>query len=59
MSPEFTWIEFNIIFNTSNERREAYERRALESRHVEAAWSELSQLLAQLHDKMEFAANTI
>lgn len=41
------------------ERREAYERRALESRHVEAAWSELSQLLAQLHDKMEFAANTI
>ncbi|XP_026739728.1 dnaJ homolog dnj-5 [Trichoplusia ni] len=41
------------------ERREAYERRALESRHVEAAWSELSTLLAQLHDKMEFAANTI
>ncbi|XP_053602228.1 uncharacterized protein LOC128670523 [Plodia interpunctella] len=41
------------------ERREAYERRAVESRHVEAAWSELSQLLAQLHDKMEFAANTI
>ncbi|CAG4941210.1 unnamed protein product [Parnassius apollo] len=41
------------------ERREAYERRALESRHVEAAWSELSQLLAQLQDKMEFAANTI
>ncbi|XP_059052432.1 dnaJ homolog dnj-5 [Achroia grisella] len=41
------------------ERREAYERRALESRHVEAAWSEFSHLLAQLHDKMEFAANTI
>lgn len=41
------------------ERREAYERRALESRHVEAAWSELSQLLAQLQDKMEFAHNTI
>ncbi|XP_072940506.1 uncharacterized protein [Epargyreus clarus] len=41
------------------ERRELYERRALESRHVEAAWSELSQLLAQLQDKMEFAANTI
>ncbi|XP_013201127.2 dnaJ homolog dnj-5 [Amyelois transitella] len=41
------------------ERREAYERRAVESRHAEAAWGELSQLLAQLHDKMEFAANTI
>ncbi|GBP10397.1 DnaJ homolog subfamily C member 14 [Eumeta japonica] len=41
------------------ERREAYDRRTLESRHVEAAWGELSQLLAQLHDKMEFAANTI
>lgn len=41
------------------ERREAYERSALESRHVEAAWSELSHLLEQLHDKMEFAANTI
>ncbi|KAJ0179701.1 hypothetical protein K1T71_004292 [Dendrolimus kikuchii] len=41
------------------ERREAYERRAVESRHAEAAWSELSHLLAQLHDKMEFAANTI
>ncbi|XP_052750443.1 uncharacterized protein LOC113511899 [Galleria mellonella] len=41
------------------ERREAYERRAQESRHMEAAWSEFSHLLAQLHDKMEFAANTI
>ncbi|CAG9784846.1 unnamed protein product [Diatraea saccharalis] len=41
------------------ERREAYSRRAMESRHAEAAWSELSTLLAQLHDKMEFAANTI
>ncbi|XP_045446440.1 putative uncharacterized protein DDB_G0282133 [Melitaea cinxia] len=41
------------------ERREAYERRARESRHAEAAWGELSVLLAQLHDKMEFAANTI
>ncbi|XP_014371757.2 dnaJ homolog dnj-5 [Papilio machaon] len=41
------------------ELREAYERHALESRHVEAAWSELSQLLTQLQDKMEFAANTI
>ncbi|CAH2075555.1 unnamed protein product, partial [Iphiclides podalirius] len=41
------------------ELREAYERRAVESRHVEAAWSELSQLLTQLQDKMEFAANTI
>ncbi|KAL4710520.1 hypothetical protein ACJJTC_008922 [Scirpophaga incertulas] len=41
------------------ERREEYSRRTLESRHAEAAWSELSTLLAQLHDKMEFAANTI
>ncbi|OWR48789.1 DnaJ-22 [Danaus plexippus plexippus] len=41
------------------ERREAYERRARESRHAEAAWGELSVLLEQLHDKMEFAANTI
>ncbi|XP_068630290.1 dnaJ homolog dnj-5 [Battus philenor] len=41
------------------ELREAYERRTLESRHVEAAWSELSQLLTQLQDKMKFAANTI
>ncbi|XP_046960932.1 dnaJ homolog dnj-5 isoform X1 [Vanessa cardui] len=41
------------------ERREAYERRAQESRHAEAAWGEFSVLLAQLHDKMEFAANTI
>ncbi|KAG7299883.1 hypothetical protein JYU34_016903 [Plutella xylostella] len=41
------------------ERRESYDRRAVESRHVEAAWGELSQLLAQLHHKMERAANTI
>ncbi|CAF4904159.1 unnamed protein product [Pieris macdunnoughi] len=41
------------------ERREEYERKARESRHVEAAWSEFSELLAQLHRKMEFAANTI
>ncbi|KAM3961635.1 LOW QUALITY PROTEIN: uncharacterized protein ACR2FA_004353 [Aphomia sociella] len=41
------------------ERREAYERGALESRHMKAACSQLSQLLAQLQDKMEFAANTI
>ena len=41
------------------ERREAYERARLESRNAEAAWGELSVLLAQLHDKMEFAANTI
>ncbi|XP_034824889.1 dnaJ homolog dnj-5 [Maniola hyperantus] len=41
------------------ERREAYEQRARESRSAEAAWGELSVLLAQLHDKMEFAANTI
>lgn len=41
------------------ERREAYDRRLLESQHVEAAWSELNELLAQLHSKMEYAANTI
>ncbi|CAH2236185.1 jg24080 [Pararge aegeria aegeria] len=41
------------------ERREAYEQRAQESRNAEAAWGEWSVLLAQLHDKMEFAANTI
>ncbi|XP_041976033.1 dnaJ homolog dnj-5-like [Aricia agestis] len=41
------------------ERRSAFDRRALESRHADAALSELSALLAQLHDKMEFAANTI
>ncbi|XP_038210899.1 dnaJ homolog dnj-5 [Zerene cesonia] len=41
------------------ERRDEYERKAQESRHVEAAWSEFSDLIAQLHDKMEFAANTI
>ncbi|VVD02721.1 unnamed protein product [Leptidea sinapis] len=35
------------------ERREQYERKAQESRHVEAAWSEFSDLIAQLHDKME------
>ncbi|XP_023936907.2 dnaJ homolog dnj-5 [Bicyclus anynana] len=41
------------------ERRSAYEQRARESRSAEAAWGELSVLLAQLHDKMEYAANTI
>lgn len=41
------------------ERREAYGRRAAESLHAEAAWAELNALLAQLHHKMEFAANTI
>lgn len=48
-----------VILYFSKERRVQYERKARESRHVEAAWSEFSDLLAQLHRKMEFAANTI
>ncbi|XP_044578172.1 dnaJ homolog dnj-5 [Cotesia glomerata] len=37
------------------ERRQAFDQ----SRQVEAAWGELSDLLSQLHRKMEQAANTI
>ncbi|KDR16318.1 DnaJ-like protein subfamily C member 14, partial [Zootermopsis nevadensis] len=41
------------------ERRTAYDRRVAETQQVEQAWSELSDLLSQLHKKMEYAANTI
>lgn len=37
------------------ERRQAFDQ----TRQVEAAWGELSDLLSQLHRKMEQAANTI
>ncbi|XP_049959574.1 uncharacterized protein LOC126477457 isoform X1 [Schistocerca serialis cubense] len=41
------------------ERRKAYDRRVAETQQVEQAWSELNDLLSQLHQKMEYAANTI
>uniref|UniRef100_A0A1B6HXX8 J domain-containing protein n=2 Tax=Homalodisca liturata TaxID=320908 RepID=A0A1B6HXX8_9HEMI len=41
------------------ERRSAYDRCVAETHQVEQAWSELSELLSQLHHKMEYAANTI
>lgn len=41
------------------ERRKAYDHRVAETQQVEQAWSELSDLLSQLHQKMEYAANTI
>ncbi|XP_024083433.1 uncharacterized protein LOC106670838 isoform X2 [Cimex lectularius] len=41
------------------ERRKAYDRYVAETNQVEQAWSELSNLLSQLHEKMEYAANTI
>ncbi|PSN45524.1 hypothetical protein C0J52_13176 [Blattella germanica] len=41
------------------EQRIAYDRRVAETAQVETAWSELSELLAQLHKKMETAANSI
>ncbi|XP_023727745.1 uncharacterized protein LOC111875610, partial [Cryptotermes secundus] len=41
------------------ERRAAYSRRVAETQQVEQAWTELSDLLSQLHKKMEYAANTI
>lgn len=41
------------------ERRSAYDRCVAETHQVEQAWSELSELLTQLHHKMEYAANTI
>uniref|UniRef100_A0A171AFF0 Dnaj homolog dnj-5 n=1 Tax=Triatoma infestans TaxID=30076 RepID=A0A171AFF0_TRIIF len=40
-------------------KRAAYDRYVSESNQVEQAWSELSDLLSQLHEKMEYAANTI
>ncbi|XP_065222879.1 dnaJ homolog dnj-5 [Planococcus citri] len=39
------------------ERRKAYDRCVMES--VEEEWEELSNLISQLHKKMEYAANTI
>ncbi|KAF5296745.1 hypothetical protein FQR65_LT19801 [Abscondita terminalis] len=41
------------------ERRGAYDRGVAESVQVEQAWSELTELLAQLQKKVEAAANTI
>lgn len=41
------------------ERRQSYDRKVAESHQVEQAWSELNDLLSQLHQKMEYAANTI
>ncbi|KAF6198096.1 hypothetical protein GE061_007843 [Apolygus lucorum] len=41
------------------EKRAAYDRYVAETNQVEQAWSELSDLLSQLHEKMEYAANTI
>ncbi|XP_034944852.1 dnaJ homolog dnj-5 isoform X2 [Chelonus insularis] len=44
---------FDII--GESERRQAFDQ----TRQVEAAWGELSDLISQLHRKMEQAANTI
>ncbi|XP_026288000.1 homeotic protein female sterile [Frankliniella occidentalis] len=41
------------------EKRAEYDRYVAETQQVEQAWSELSDLLSQLHQKMEYAANTI
>ncbi|KAK9876895.1 hypothetical protein WA026_015931 [Henosepilachna vigintioctopunctata] len=41
------------------ERRASYDRGVAESAQVEQAWSELTELLAQLQKKVEAAANTI
>jgi DnaJ family protein C protein 14 len=41
------------------ERRAAYDKGVVESVQVEQAWSELTELLAQLQQKVEAAANTI
>ncbi|KAL3269972.1 hypothetical protein HHI36_009027 [Cryptolaemus montrouzieri] len=41
------------------ERRASYDRGVAESVQVEQAWSELTELLAQLQKKVEAAANTI
>lgn len=41
------------------EKRAAYDRYVAETNQVEQAWSELSDLISQLHEKMEYAANTI
>ncbi|CAG9862001.1 unnamed protein product [Phyllotreta striolata] len=41
------------------ERRAAYDRGVVESAQVVQAWSELTELLQQLQEKVEAAANTI
>ncbi|KAJ8917785.1 hypothetical protein NQ315_010691 [Exocentrus adspersus] len=41
------------------ERRASYDRGVVESAHVVQAWSELTELLEQLQQKVEAAANTI
>ncbi|KAF4521444.1 hypothetical protein B566_EDAN010601 [Ephemera danica] len=41
------------------EKRQTYDCGVARSHQAEAAWSELSDLLSQLHQKMEEAANTI
>ncbi|KAF5298192.1 hypothetical protein FQA39_LY02616 [Lamprigera yunnana] len=41
------------------ERRASYDRGVAESAQVEQAWSEVTELLAQLQKKVEAAANTI
>lgn len=41
------------------ERRAGYDKGVVESVQVEQAWSELTELLAQLQQKVEAAANTI
>ncbi|XP_071443549.1 uncharacterized protein [Hetaerina americana] len=41
------------------EKRQAYDRRVVETRQAEHAWSEFSDLLSQLQEKMAEAANTI
>ncbi|EEB17946.1 conserved hypothetical protein [Pediculus humanus corporis] len=41
------------------EHRKSYDRRIEKPQSEHAAWSELSDLLSQLHKKMEYVANTI
>ncbi|XP_046407537.1 uncharacterized protein LOC124172161 [Ischnura elegans] len=41
------------------EKRQAYDLRVIETRQAENAWSEFSDLLSQLQEKMAEAANTI
>ena len=56
----YVYFDVSEIFNFRiQEQRTAYDRRLAESHQVEQAWSELSELLSQLHKKMEYAANTI
>lgn len=41
------------------EHRKSYDRTVEKTAQAEQAWSELSDLLAQLHKKMEYVANTL